>query len=170
MNLAFREPLIHVHLTFNFVNYSNIKKKKKYLEFLTHQLKYTIMEIFSLEWYNIFIILINLDDEFSYRILCSPSTKFYTYTSKLVKENYRINRLKLFLKIVLKTVFNTFFLFTCSCLKPIVNLTVNFKTRSKDICRFNFPKTWIASWSRLYQRFIECLLISLMNIRIQINS
>lgn len=122
MNLAFPEPLIHVHLTFNFVKYSNIKKKKKYLEFLTHQLKYTIMEIFSLEWYNIFIILINLDldDEFSYRILCSPSTKFYTYTSKLVKENYRINRLKLFLKIVLKTVFTTFFLFTCSCLKPIV--------------------------------------------------
>lgn len=117
MNLAFPEPLIHVHLTFNFVNYSNIKKKKKYLEFLTHQLKYTIMEIFLSN--DIFIILINLDDEFSYRILCSPSTKFYTYTSKLVKENYRINRLKLFLKIVLKTVFTTFFLFTCSCLKPI---------------------------------------------------
>lgn len=123
MNLAFPEPLIHVHLTFNFVKYSNIKKKKKYLEFLTHQLKYTIMEIFLSN--DIFIILINLDDEFSYRILCSPSTKFYTYTSKLVKENYRINRLKLFLKIVLKTVFTTFFLFTCSCLKPIAKCQFN---------------------------------------------
>lgn len=126
--------------------------------------------IFFLEWYNIFIILINLDNEFLHRVLCSPSTKFYTYTSTLVKENYLINRLKLIFKIVLKTVFTTFYLFTCSCLKPIVNLTVNFKTRCKDICRFNLPKTWIGSWPRLYQRFIEYLLISLMITRIQINS
>lgn len=126
--------------------------------------------IFFLEWFNIFIILINLDNEFLHRVLCSPSTKFYTYTSTLVKENYLINRLKLIFKTVLKTVFTTFYLFTCFCLKPIVNLTVNFKTRCKDICRFNLPKTWIASWPRLYQRFIEYLLISLMITRIQINS